>query len=175
MTYSDRTIITNVPTVDEPLDDMTTIVLKLNPNLYVPKCSTTPTPEEAEEHIVAMDNALNLLKKCLLLDPTKRITAANALEHPFFDQAILDQEIRDEEEGMTWGRIENEDDSWQRTARSMYPTEKPETCRGLHEVTVDQGWFQSPTTLTIDIMDLRGDLMAPAFGQGVIDPLTGCW
>ena len=134
----DRTIITNVPTLDDPLEDIKSIVLKLNPTLYIPKCSTSPTPAEAEEHIMAMDHALNLLRKCLILDPTKRITAANALEHPFFDQAVIDQAQRDEDGEMNWGEIEREDDEWQRVSREMSPV-KPDTCEHLHRVTSGKG------------------------------------
>ncbi len=39
----------------------------------------------------APDIAINLLKKILVLDPTDRLTAAQALAHPFFDDVRQSQ------------------------------------------------------------------------------------
>jgi cell division control protein 7 len=74
---------TNVPTVDQPPASLTDLVLKLNPHLYTPPTSM-PSPQEAEEHIIAMDDALDLCTRLLKLDATKRISAKRALNHPFF-------------------------------------------------------------------------------------------
>jgi cell division control protein 7 len=79
---SDRTIITNVPTVDNTPDSLTPVILKLNPHIYTPPLSN-PSKEDAIEHITLIDQAIDLCGRLLRLDATKRITAANALRHPF--------------------------------------------------------------------------------------------
>lgn len=43
--------------------------------------TTTKTPEE----IKAVNNLKDLLEKCLTLDPNRRLTAEEALKHPFLD------------------------------------------------------------------------------------------
>jgi len=43
----------------------------------------SPSSEDAEDHIIAIDQAIDLCGRMLRLDATKRITAANALRHPF--------------------------------------------------------------------------------------------
>jgi cell division control protein 7 len=58
--------------------------LKLNPHLYTPPLAD-PTPDEAAEHIVLMDNALDLCSKLLKLDSARRISARDALNHNFFN------------------------------------------------------------------------------------------
>ena len=74
---------TNVPTVDNPPRSLEYLVLKLNPHLYTPSM-VNPSPGEASAHIDAMDDAVALCSQLLRLDATKRITAAHALNHRFF-------------------------------------------------------------------------------------------
>jgi cell division control protein 7 len=61
---------------------------KLNPGLYEPPPGPNGEPIPADDpirkrHKAFMDEALNLLERCLDLDSTKRITARKALHHPF--------------------------------------------------------------------------------------------
>lgn len=86
LTIADRTIITNVPTVDNAPPSLNYLILKLNPHLYVPSM-LNPTAEEAQAHIDAMDDAIHLCSQLLRLDATKRITAAQALNEKFFANA----------------------------------------------------------------------------------------
>ncbi|KLT38754.1 kinase-like protein [Cutaneotrichosporon oleaginosum] len=81
-----RTFISNVPTLDEPPESLASLILRLNPHLYTPH-QPDPTPEEALEHILAVDCALDLCAKLLHVDSTRRITAAQALRHRFLGNA----------------------------------------------------------------------------------------
>ncbi|WWC92267.1 uncharacterized protein L201_007221 [Kwoniella dendrophila CBS 6074] len=90
-----RTIITNVPSVDTHPGSLASLVMRLNPHIYTPHMPN-PTPEDAREHIEAIDQVIDLCHKLLRLDATKRLTAAQALRHPFL--APLEGE-EDEEEG----------------------------------------------------------------------------
>ncbi|WOO79374.1 Cell cycle serine/threonine-protein kinase hsk1 [Vanrija pseudolonga] len=77
-----RTIMTNVPSVDAAPDSLSALILRLNPHLYTPHQSN-PTAEEAMEHITAIDQALDLCSRLLRLDSTTRLTASAALRHAF--------------------------------------------------------------------------------------------
>ncbi|WWC72543.1 uncharacterized protein I206_106505 [Kwoniella pini CBS 10737] len=90
-----RTIMTNVPTVDSHPSSLASLVVNLNPHIYTPHM-TNPTTEDARRHIEAIDQAIDLCQKLLRLDATKRLSAAQALRHPFL--AAHDGE-EDEEEG----------------------------------------------------------------------------
>jgi cell division control protein 7 len=83
----DRTLMTNVPTVEQNPPNLSELVLTLNPHLYTPPLAA-PTPEEAQIHIDMMDHALDLCSKLLKLDATKRISAKHALNHPFFTMTV---------------------------------------------------------------------------------------
>ncbi|WRT70669.1 uncharacterized protein IL334_007667 [Kwoniella shivajii] len=90
-----RTIISNVPTLDSHPPTLASLVLKLNPHIYTPHM-TNPTPKDAQEHIVAIDQTIDLCSKLLRLDCTRRLTAAQALRHPFLAPREGEE---DEEEG----------------------------------------------------------------------------
>ncbi|WVF68054.1 hypothetical protein IAT40_002817 [Kwoniella sp. CBS 6097] len=77
-----RTIMTNVPTVDSHPSTLSALVLKMNPHIYTPHM-TNPSPADAKEHIECIDQAIDLCQRLLRLDSTKRLTAAQALKHPF--------------------------------------------------------------------------------------------
>lgn len=90
---SDRTVVSNLPSLkeDKGHHSLTSLVLTLNPRLYQPpdpKC----TAEEAREHIESMDSAIDLLKRLLAMDATKRLTAHDALMHPFLNDDLPDEE-----------------------------------------------------------------------------------
>ena len=89
--HLDRTIISNIPIIDIAPPSLTTIVHRLNPNIYTPPLAN-PTPQEAKIHIQAIDQAIDLCKKLLRLDATQRLTASAALQHPLFDVSHLNDE-----------------------------------------------------------------------------------
>ncbi|WVW80868.1 hypothetical protein I302_102858 [Kwoniella bestiolae CBS 10118] len=93
-----RTIISNVPTLDSHPSSLASLVMKLNPHIYTPHM-TNPTPDDAREHIEAIDQAIDLCQKLLRLDSTKRLSAAQALRHPFLAP-------REDEEDVEEGRDE---------------------------------------------------------------------
>ena len=104
--HADRTFITNIPTIEHPrFRTLHELVRALNPNIFVEnmprlarssmalqygECFTTDP-----ETIRNLDHsgwykdgadlwlAVDLMKRCLTLDLTKRITAHDALDHPF--------------------------------------------------------------------------------------------
>lgn len=86
----------NVPSLDEPPESLAEVVLRMNPRLYEMPC-TYPTPDDARAHIEMIDSALDLLKKLLTLDPTKRPTAHQALMHPFLNTIDLGDDMEVEE------------------------------------------------------------------------------
>ena len=99
---SDRTIMTNVPTVDQSPPNLTDLVLRLNPHLYTPPLAN-PSREDARAHIEAMDDALELCSKLLKLDATKRVSAKDALNHLFFQGRGMDSDGEDREQEILSG------------------------------------------------------------------------
>jgi len=103
---ADRTIISNIPTVDTAPESLVPVILRLNPHIYTPPLAN-PSPDEAEEHIIRIDQAIDLCGRMLRLDATKRITAANALRHPFLEvgkgqegyEDMMEDEVLDVREG----------------------------------------------------------------------------
>lgn len=95
---TDRTIITNVPTVDLSPEPLAVTILRLNPHLYTPH-QAHPTPAEAAAHIREVDQMLDLLTGLLHLDATKRLTASAALSHPFLDADEEPDDYLDPTEG----------------------------------------------------------------------------
>lgn len=78
----DRTILSNVPSLDSAPASLTALVLKLNPHIFTPP-KLHPSQTDAKAHIEAVDNTIDLCARLLRLDATKRVTAAAALRHPF--------------------------------------------------------------------------------------------
>ncbi|ORY26611.1 kinase-like domain-containing protein [Naematelia encephala] len=76
-----RTIICNVPSIENPRP-LKDIILHLNPHIYTPM-TNHPSRQDAEAHIKAVDSAIELCVGLLRLDPTRRLTAEDALRHPF--------------------------------------------------------------------------------------------
>ena len=99
---ADRTIMTNVPTVDQSPPNLTDLVLRLNPHLYTPPLAN-PSREDARAHIEAMDDALDLCSKLLKLDATKRVSAKDALNHLFFQGRGMDSDGEDREQEILSG------------------------------------------------------------------------
>ncbi|OCF43627.1 CDC7 protein kinase [Kwoniella heveanensis CBS 569] len=100
-----RTMMTNVPTVDSHPPTLSALVLKLNPHIYTPHM-TNPSPADAKEHIESIDQAIDLCQRLLRLDSTKRLTADQALRHPFLapgegedEEAEPEDEVLDPTEG----------------------------------------------------------------------------
>ena len=80
-------MVTNLPTIDSAPCSIKQLILKLNPHIYTPPF-TFPTPDQAKEHIEAMDDAMDLCSQLLRLDCTRRFTAKQALQHPFLEEPI---------------------------------------------------------------------------------------
>lgn len=93
-----RTIITNVPSVDDPPESLSTMILRLNPHLYTPH-QPHPTPDQAAEHIANVDAMLDLVTRLLHMDPTRRLTASAALRHRFINADDSPDELIDPTEG----------------------------------------------------------------------------
>lgn len=81
-TTQDRTIISNVPSLDSHPSSLSSIILTLNPHLYTPH-QPNPTSSQAKDHIENIDYAIDLCSRLLRLDHTKRLTADGALRHRF--------------------------------------------------------------------------------------------
>lgn len=103
----DRSFLTNLPCIEDPIHaSLHDLVRSLNPNIFVEAMPTWAreqyTPKQQEEMLTnhkyiaeEMDikfwynaecklyQAIELMRSCLALDLTKRITAADALDHPF--------------------------------------------------------------------------------------------
>lgn len=103
MLTPDRTIICNVPTVESAPDSLAALVLRLNPHLYTPH-QPQPSPEDAMRHIMAVDQALDLVNRMLRVDSTSRLTAAAALRHPFLAPLAGDDDGPDELLAVTDGK-----------------------------------------------------------------------
>ena len=78
----DRTIISNVPTIDTAPANLSSLIMRLNQHIFTP-LQHHPSSADAKAHIEAIDNAIDLCTRLLRLDATKRLTAAAALRHPF--------------------------------------------------------------------------------------------
>lgn len=51
-----------------------------------------PTPAEAKRHIESVDSMLDMLKRCLAIDATRRWTAGMLLKHKFLEEGLRDDE-----------------------------------------------------------------------------------
>ncbi|KAJ9118204.1 hypothetical protein QFC22_004110 [Naganishia vaughanmartiniae] len=91
-----RIISTTVPSFTNSPNSLTELVCKLNPKIWEPP-SLRATPAEAKAHIRAMDSALDLLKRLLVLDPTRRYTSHQALMHGFLQDDLPLEEKEKEE------------------------------------------------------------------------------
>lgn len=92
----DRIISTTVPSFTNSPNSLTELVCKLNPKIWEPP-SLRATPAEAKAHIRAIDSALDLLKRLLVLDPTRRYTSHQALMHGFLQDDLPPEEKEKEE------------------------------------------------------------------------------
>lgn len=91
-----RVISTTVPGLANSPDSLVELVCKLNPKIWEPP-SMRATPVEAKAHIRAVDSALDLLKRLLHMDPTKRYTSHQALMHGFLQDDLPPDEKEKEE------------------------------------------------------------------------------
>lgn len=78
----DRTITTNIPSIETENRDLSDFVRRLNPGLFVHEIQDGDF-SQTRKHRVDVENAINLLKATLEPESTKRITARDALYHPF--------------------------------------------------------------------------------------------
>lgn len=96
MFVTDRIISTTVPSFANSPNSLIELVCKLNPKIWEPP-SLRATPTEAKAHIRAIDSALDLLKRLLVLDPTRRYTSHQALMHGFLQDDLPPEEKEKEE------------------------------------------------------------------------------
>ncbi|KDQ15378.1 hypothetical protein BOTBODRAFT_108590 [Botryobasidium botryosum FD-172 SS1] len=112
-----RTFATNVPAVVDRGLTWQETVERFNPHLYYPAPTDPPSHshraqqahEYSEKHNTLIASALDLLTQCLETDPTKRITAREALYHPFLVEP-LSEEVKAECE--RWGVNVSGDDAF---------------------------------------------------------------
>lgn len=105
--FADRSFLTNLPCIEDPVHaSLHDLVRSLNPNIFVEAMPAWAreqyTPKQQQQMLTnhtyiaeEMDikfwykpdcklyQAIELMRSCLALDLTKRITAADALNHPF--------------------------------------------------------------------------------------------
>lgn len=108
-----RSFLTNVPNIEEPeYGSLHELVRRINPNIFVESIpaddreklfnsSQRVTMQYSRRMINDMDHsswykentvlyqAIDLLRRCLILDCTKRICAGDALKHPFITVSLL--------------------------------------------------------------------------------------
>ncbi|KAL7413178.1 kinase-like domain-containing protein [Mrakia frigida] len=84
-----RTLISNVPALDHAGHNLESIILTANPYLY----SNHSPDDTLQEHEQGIAEALDLLKHILALDPCKRYTAGQALEHEFLAEEGVDPDF----------------------------------------------------------------------------------
>ncbi|KAF9516771.1 hypothetical protein BS47DRAFT_1371577 [Hydnum rufescens UP504] len=82
-----RTFATNVPSVDHPEITWAELVNRINPTSATQELPTV----RSSTHNLLVKSAVDLMSKCLHWDPTQRITARDALYHPFL---AMDKEDR---------------------------------------------------------------------------------
>lgn len=98
-----RTFLSNLPSIDHDGKSLESIVLVSNPDLWNHKAFPPPKPlflddpfyeppPSEAQHRHEIEQALDLLKRCLALDPCKRITAADALKHPWLRRPGVDED-----------------------------------------------------------------------------------
>jgi serine/threonine protein kinase len=92
-TRADRSFVTNVPSVLDP--EYTTLhrlVHSLNPRIFKENTPTDQVYHDLEwyNNTRQLYHAIDLLRKTLALDCTKRITARDALLHPFLSATYPD-------------------------------------------------------------------------------------
>ncbi|KIJ57102.1 hypothetical protein M422DRAFT_62940 [Sphaerobolus stellatus SS14] len=75
-----RVLITNIPSIEPNGKDLRTFVHTLNPSILRPRGATQ---EEFDAHTESLEHAIDLLKMTLDPEAVKRITARDALYHPF--------------------------------------------------------------------------------------------
>ena len=91
-----RTFVTNVPAVTDPEHtSLHQLVLSLNKKIFDAHkpAAWTHNGDQRDEYgwydsSQPLYQAIDLLRKCLALDCTKRISAAKALEHEFFKMEV---------------------------------------------------------------------------------------
>jgi serine/threonine protein kinase len=88
---------TNVPTVEHPkFANLHDLVKALNPPIfeeYRPTWAKGPDDDDKWYGVhCELWQAVDLLKHTLALDCTKRITATDALEHPFLKQEVYEDD-----------------------------------------------------------------------------------
>lgn len=85
---SDRVIITNIPSIEPQGKDLREFVIGLNPDIFTKRWkSDSDTKDQIEiarqKHEEDVEQAIDLLQATLQVESIKRITARDALYHPF--------------------------------------------------------------------------------------------
>lgn len=97
-----RTFLSNLPSIDHDGHTLEAVILVSNPDLWNHKAFPAPKPLFLDDpfydpppgetqHRAEISQALDLLKRCLALDPCKRITATDALLHPWLRRPGIDE------------------------------------------------------------------------------------
>lgn len=98
-----RTFLSNLPSIDHEGKSLESIVLVSNPDLWNHQAFPPPKPlflddpfyeppPNEAQHRHEIEQALDLLKRCLALDPCRRLTAADALKHPWLRRPGVDED-----------------------------------------------------------------------------------
>ena len=99
-----------VQVLGTPSDELVDIVMNVNAKNFLKSLPFSP-PSKASKLVADYPNplALDLLDRCLEFDPRKRITAAEALQHPYFESLYEPSELATPQTPLEFGFETNPD------------------------------------------------------------------